>query len=106
MKGKRLYKSADKKFCGVCGGIADYLGIDHDVVRVVFAVLFITTGSSVLLPYIIAAIIMDDAPEKYADRTECIDEKYRPDDIVYDSSEPAGFAPGYDDGSEIKGFKI
>ena len=26
--GKKLYKSRDKKVCGVCGGIAEYFDID------------------------------------------------------------------------------
>ena len=29
---KRLYKSNDKKICGVCGGIAEYFDTDPTVV--------------------------------------------------------------------------
>ena len=32
---KRLYCSPEKKLCGVCGGIADYFGIDPSIVRLI-----------------------------------------------------------------------
>lgn len=57
---KRLYKSqTDRKICGVCGGIAEYLNIDSTVIRLlwVIAVLFLGTG---ILAYILAALIMPD----------------------------------------------
>ena len=60
---KKLYKSnTDKKICGVCGGLAEYLGIDSTVIRLilVLAVLFAGTG---ILAYIIAALIMPSKPE-------------------------------------------
>ena len=62
---KKLYKSTkDKKLAGVCGGIAEYLNVDSTLVRLVVAILVLAYGSG-LLAYIIAAIIMDDAPEEY-----------------------------------------
>lgn len=60
---KKLYKSnTDKKLCGVCGGIAEYLNIDSTVVRLVmvFAAVFAGCG---LLAYILAAIIMPQKTE-------------------------------------------
>ena len=60
---KKLFKSnTDKKLCGVCGGLAEYIGIDSTIVRliVVFAVLFAGCG---ILAYIIAALIMPNKPE-------------------------------------------
>lgn len=60
---KKLYKSkTDKKLCGVCGGLAEYLGIDSTVVRLilVLAILFAGVG---LLAYIIAALVMPFNPE-------------------------------------------
>ena len=62
---KKLYKSnTDKKLCGVCGGIAEYLNIDSTVVRliVVLAVLFAGCG---LLAYIVAALIMPNKPYEF-----------------------------------------
>ena len=55
---KKLTKSSTDRFiCGVCGGIAGYLGVDSTVVRLVFAFLGIVGGSGVLL-YLAAAFIM------------------------------------------------
>ena len=34
---KKLYRSKDAMICGVCGGIAEYLGVDKTIVRVVYA---------------------------------------------------------------------
>lgn len=56
---RKLVKSQDRKICGVCGGIAEYLGIDPTIVRLVWtlATLFVGTG---VLAYIIAALIMPE----------------------------------------------
>ncbi len=55
---KRLYKSNNRMLCGVCAGIAEYLGIDPTIVRLVWAALALT-GSGILL-YIIAALVMPE----------------------------------------------
>ena len=55
---KKLYRSTtDKKLAGVCGGLAEYFGIDSTIVRLilVLAVLFAGVG---VLAYIIAALVM------------------------------------------------
>ena len=59
---KRLYKSNQNKMIdGVCGGIAEYFGIDPTVVRLIWA-LFSLMGGSGILAYIIAAIIIPRNP--------------------------------------------
>ena len=55
--GKKLRKSEERKICGVCGGIGEYLGVDPTVVRLLW-VLFCFAGGSGILAYIIAAVIM------------------------------------------------
>jgi phage shock protein PspC (stress-responsive transcriptional regulator) len=62
MEKKKIYKSNDRKICGVCGGLAEFFGIDPTIVRLVYAILALTYGSGLLI-YIIAAIIMDDKPD-------------------------------------------
>ena len=55
---KKLSKSNQNKMIdGVCGGIAEYFGIDPTVVRLIWA-LFSLMGGSGILAYIIAAIII------------------------------------------------
>lgn len=58
MNEKKLRKSVeDRKICGVCGGIAEYLNIDSTVVRLVWVLFGLCAGCG-LLAYIIAAIVM------------------------------------------------
>ena len=57
---KKLRKSSvNKKLCGVCGGIGEYLNLDPTVVRLLW-ILFSLAGGAGLLAYIIAAIIMPE----------------------------------------------
>lgn len=60
---KKLYKSNTNKMIeGVCGGIAEFFGIDATLVRLGW-VLFCALGGSGILAYIIAAIIIPPCPE-------------------------------------------
>lgn len=59
MNGKRLYKSSNKKICGVCAGIAEYFDIDPTIVRLIWAAFTLAGGSGIII-YIIAALVMDD----------------------------------------------
>jgi phage shock protein PspC (stress-responsive transcriptional regulator) len=52
-----LKKSKDKVLAGVCGGIAEALGFDKTLVRVVWAILILCAGTGLLL-YIILWLLM------------------------------------------------
>lgn len=55
---KKLYRSRkDAVFAGVCGGLAEYLGIDSTIVRLIWAILIMTVRAGIWL-YIIAALII------------------------------------------------
>ena len=84
MRGKRLYKSNDKKICGVCGGIAEYLNIDPTIVRIVFVLLVMFTGFGIL-PYIIAAILMDENPENETNYSKYNEKNSYSEDNIYES---------------------
>ena len=59
---KKLYKSNQNKMLdGVCGGIAEYFGLDPTVVRLIWA-LFSLMGGCGILAYIIAAVIIPRNP--------------------------------------------
>ena len=59
---KRLYRSNESKvIAGVCSGIAEYFDIDPTLIRLAW-VLFCALGGSGVLAYIIAAIIIPEAP--------------------------------------------
>ena len=57
---KKLKKSNNKVICGVCGGLAEYFGIDATIVRLVVCVLSCIWGAG-LIVYIAAALIMPSA---------------------------------------------
>lgn len=58
---KKLYKSRrNVKVDGVCGGIADYLGIDPTLVRLAWAI-FLFTGAG-FIAYIACMIIIPREP--------------------------------------------
>ncbi len=60
---KRLYLSEkDKKIGGVCGGIAEYLGADPTVVRLLWIVLTIFSMGAGIILYLIAWIIIPKRP--------------------------------------------
>ncbi len=63
MEGKKLYRSkTDKMIAGVCGGLAQYFGVDTTLVRLIFALLvFFGVGSGLVL-YIVLAIVMPLEP--------------------------------------------
>lgn len=55
---KKLYKSqTDRKIFGVCGGLAEYFGIDPTIIRLIWALLVFCAGTG-LLAYIIAALVL------------------------------------------------
>lgn len=67
MAAKKLYRSKnDKKLCGVCGGLAEYLNIDANFLRVLVVVLSLCTAIiGALIIYFIAAVIIPEEPEYY-----------------------------------------
>ena len=60
---KKLYRSkTDKKIAGVCGGLAEYLGVDPTIVRLIW-VLVALSGAGVLA-YLICALIIPEKPDQ------------------------------------------
>ncbi len=59
---KRLYKSRTNRMIdGVCGGVAEYFGVDPTLVRITWVLLALLGGSGILL-YIAGMIIMPANP--------------------------------------------
>lgn len=58
---KKLYKSRDRILAGVCGGIAEYFGVDPTLIRVIWAVLICCFGTGILA-YIICMLIIPEMP--------------------------------------------
>ena len=57
--GKRLHKSHDRILFGVCGGIAESLGIDPTLIRVLYVVgSILSTAFPGIIVYVILALVM------------------------------------------------
>ena len=57
---KKLCKSnTNRKICGVCGGIAEYLNVDPTIVRLVWALMVFGWGVGVPL-YIVCVIVLPE----------------------------------------------
>ncbi|MBR2785272.1 MAG: PspC domain-containing protein [Clostridia bacterium] len=61
---KKLTKSRkDCKICGVCGGLAEYFGVDSIWIRLAWLILLFCFGTGILL-YFAFALIMPEAPKE------------------------------------------
>lgn len=61
MEPKRLYRSRERMLGGVCGGVADYFGIDKTIARLIFAALVLAYGTGLWL-YLLIWIIVPEEP--------------------------------------------
>ena len=67
---KRLYRSeSDRVLGGVCGGLAEYLGIPAIILRIFF-ILWMILGEFALLAYVILWIVIPRQGDTSAFRTE------------------------------------
>lgn len=56
---RKLYRSTrDRKIFGVCGGLAEYLGVDATLLRILLVVVTVFSAGSVILVYIIAGFVI------------------------------------------------
>jgi phage shock protein C len=72
---KRLYKSEDPIFFGVCGGIADYLELDPTLIRILAIILVLAGFGLPLIAYLIAIPLI---PRRSDDDPAYIDVKPTP----------------------------
>ena len=71
----RLFRSDnDRKVAGVCGGIAQYLHADSNLVRLAFVVLTIYPGAIILglIVYVVAWVVMPLEPPSYYQQAAAI----------------------------------
>jgi phage shock protein C len=60
--GRRLYRSRrDRKIAGICGGMAEYWGIDPVIPRLVWVAFILAAGAG-LLAYLICWIVIPAEP--------------------------------------------
>ena len=69
---KELRRSAtDVRLCGVCGGIGEFLGVDANLIRLIWAGVCLFAGTGVLL-YILAAVLMPKAKTEQNDVKDAV----------------------------------
>ena len=79
---KKLYRSrTDKKICGVCGGLAKYINMDANIVRLLMVLLTLFVGGG-LIVYIVCALILPEEPEMI------VKEAPKEEKIVEEAKEP------------------
>jgi phage shock protein PspC (stress-responsive transcriptional regulator) len=100
MNGKKLYKSRNKKLCGVCGGVAEYFGIDPTIVRLIWVLVALTTGIGVI-GYIVAALVIEEDPAGY----QAGYNTYPEANYTETSFNEAADAAQTTESGEVKGFK-
>jgi len=53
----KLKISSDRKLAGVCGGIADFLGWDATLVRLIWVIATVFSLGTLIIAYIICALV-------------------------------------------------
>jgi phage shock protein C len=59
---KKLYRTRDKKICGVCGGIAEYFELDPTIMRLLWIVLAFVSCMTGVIAYLICALVIPQQP--------------------------------------------
>ncbi len=63
---KQIYLASDKKFLGVCGGVAEYFGVDPTLIRIAVAcVALYTAVIPALIIYVVMSFVFPQQPEGY-----------------------------------------
>ena len=61
---RRLTRSkSDRKIAGICGGVAEFFGIDSTTVRVLWVIAGIIPGGWGVLPYVVLWIVLPEEDE-------------------------------------------
>ena len=59
MMGRKLYLSdKDRKIAGVCGGLADYFGIDSTIIRILWALAVVVSYGTGFILYLVFWLIV------------------------------------------------
>lgn len=62
----RLFRSPDDRvFLGICGGLAEYLGVRSQTLRALFIVSLVLSAGWTLLAYLVLGFVVARKPESY-----------------------------------------
>lgn len=59
---KKLYRTRDKKICGVCGGIAEYFELDPTIMRLLWVVFGFVSCLTGVIAYLVCALVIPERP--------------------------------------------
>lgn len=59
---KKLYRTRNKKICGVCGGIANYFDLDPTIIRLLWIIFGIISCATGVIAYFICALVIPEEP--------------------------------------------
>ena len=62
---KKLYRTRDKKICGVCGGIAEYFELDPTIIRLLWIVMAFFSCMLGVIAYLVCALVIPQQPMVY-----------------------------------------
>ena len=65
-EGKLTRSRSDRMLAGVCGGLAQFFGLDASLVRIVYAILTIFTAFAGVPVYILMWIIIPEEKNRYS----------------------------------------
>lgn len=60
---KKLMRSGNKMLLGVCGGVAEFFGVDATLIRLLVVFFALAGIGAGIVAYLIAAIIMPKSPD-------------------------------------------
>ena len=105
---KRLTKSNNRKICGVCGGVAEFFGIDATIVRLIAVILIFCGIGTGLIVYLVAAFILPES-DSYSNNSENIENlksaNVNEDDISYENIKKANsYSEGRHSDEEFNAF--
>jgi phage shock protein PspC (stress-responsive transcriptional regulator) len=64
MAARKLTRSSDDRWiAGICGGLAEYTGIDATLIRVILLIATILGAGSLIVIYLICWVIIPKTPE-------------------------------------------
>lgn len=85
-KNKRLYRVNDNKvIAGVCTGLSEYLGMDVNIIRILFVISILVLSPIVVLVYLILALALPYGDELIK-KSETV-EVHNEDEYAYDEND-------------------
>ena len=60
---KKLYRTRNKKICGVAGGLAEYFDLDPTIMRLLWIIFGFASCSTGVIAYLICALVIPQSPQ-------------------------------------------